>query len=64
MLQIKCLMKVSMSITSGWWREWAYNYDNALLMYKELGSKYMENSLNEGLLSGIVVPHKVSNINN
>ena len=53
-----------MSITSGWWREWAYNYDNALLMYKELGSKYMENSLNEGLLSGIVVPHKVSNINN
>ena len=59
------LMKVCTSITSGWWRTWAYdNYDNALIVYKELGSKYMENSLNEGLRSGIVVPHKVSSINN
>lgn len=50
------LMKVCTSITSGWWRDWAWeNHDEALEYFDtELGEGYMRTKLEEGLSKGVV----------
>lgn len=49
------LMKISTSITSGWFREYCWeHYDEALDLYKSLGRGFMENSFNNGLSIGLV----------
>lgn len=53
------LMKVCTSITSGWWRDFAWdNYDEALSYYKSLGKNYLYNSFKQGKLSGKIKPFK------
>ncbi|AKO61052.1 hypothetical protein AXI76_gp151 [Pseudoalteromonas phage H101] len=53
------LMKVCTSITSGWWRDFAWeNYDEALGYYKSLGKNYLYNSFKQGKLSGKIKPFK------
>lgn len=53
------LMKVCTSITSGWWRDFAWeNYDEALDYYKSLGKNYLYNSFKQGKVSGKIKPFK------
>lgn len=53
------LMKVCTSITSGWWRDFAWdNYDKALSYYKSLGKNYLYNSFKQGKVSGKIKPFK------
>lgn len=53
------LMKVCTSITSGWWRDFAWdNYDEVLSYYKSLGKNHLYNSFKQGKVSGKVKPFK------
>ena len=53
------LMKVCTSITSGWWRDFAWeNYEEALGYYESLGKNYLYNSFKQGKLSGKIKPFK------
>ena len=53
------LMKVCTSITSGWWRDFAWeHYEEAFGYYKSLGRNYLYNSFKQGKVSGKIKPFK------
>lgn len=53
------LMKVCSSITSGWWREFAWEYhDDVWAMYLSEGKDAYVRRLREGVASGLVQPYR------
>ena len=53
------LEKICTSITSGWFREFAWeNYDQVILFYKSVGEEYYHENFQDALAEGTIKPQK------